>query len=242
MTRLSAQLLTLPWTRALKSAPTSDTSRVGSMPCSGTKTARLGCSRLSRTCVATRLISPRSKLMTPEGRIRTGSATPLISTSPLTPKLSTNGYTALSSGPTMSLNPRKRRGGRSSLPLSPLADGDPGGVDLCRKPARPRFVSRLPKPTAPDPARDAASPAGTAEPAAGWFALGWMNAVPLDRRSDPPTSGSRRVPLMTMSASRRPLYAARALTSIPVASALIPPWTSARATRPSHVSPPFLRV
>ena len=54
-----------------------------------------------------------------------------------------------------------------------------------------RFASRLPNPTAPDPAREAASPEVTAAPPAGWFALGWINAVPLDRRSEPPTSGSK---------------------------------------------------
>mmetsp|Transcript_7212 Transcript_7212/g.24146 ORF Transcript_7212/g.24146 Transcript_7212/m.24146 type:complete len:478 (+) Transcript_7212:1285-2718(+) len=238
-TRLSVHVLALPCTSARRSAPTKDTSRVGSRPCSGTNTARFGCSRLSRTCVATRLMSPRSKFTTPLGRINAGSATPFISTSPLTPKFKTNGYTALSSGPTINRSRLNRSGNCSedggSTPLGDLEeDSDAEEVDRCRNPAKPRLADP-PKGFKPRPA----SVPGADEdavPGAG-AALGCRNAVPLDKRKDPPTSGSKSVPLITMSASSRPLYTARARMSSPEASARIPPCTSARATRPSQVSP-----
>ena len=206
-TRLSVQLLALPCTSARRSAPTRETSSVGSSPCSGTNTARFGCSRLSRTCVATRFTSPLSKLTTPLGRISAGSAKPFTSTSPLTPKFSTNGYTALSSGPTISRSRLNRSGSCSeedvSAPRGDFAEAsDADEDDRCKNPARPLLAAPpkgfIARPASVPGAADAAAPGGGA-------ALGCRNAVPLDRRNEPPTSGSRSVPLTTMSASRRPL-------------------------------------
>eukprot|EP00982_Pelagococcus_subviridis_P009585 30935-Pelagococcus_subviridis.AAC.20 len=162
MTKFSVQFDALPCTSARMSAPTRETSSVGSKPCSGTKTARFGCSLDRRTCVATRLMSPLSKLIAPLGRISTGSAAPFTSTSPPTPKFKTKGYTALSSGPTMSRKPRKRSGSCSSALASlsavlPPFAGVPGGDARCKKPARLLRAS-LPKnpPVLVEPGRLAA--------------------------------------------------------------------------------------
>jgi len=181
--------------------------------------------------------------MTPDGRMSRGSAAPFTSTSPLTPKFNTKGYTALSSGPTTRRRRLNRSGSCSSEEDSaalffPAAGVSGGELDeRCKNPASPRRAPAKGFTAAPPPPEAFAAPPPAADPDPAGAAFGCKNAVPLDRRSDPPTSGSSSVPFTTRSASSRPLYAARARTSRPDASARMPPWTSARATSPSHVSP-----
>mmetsp|Transcript_13353 Transcript_13353/g.46186 ORF Transcript_13353/g.46186 Transcript_13353/m.46186 type:complete len:305 (+) Transcript_13353:212-1126(+) len=130
-TRPFCHLLARPLIMARMSGLTREMSRVGSRADSGSKIILLGWSRSRFAVVANRFTLPVGSRTVPEGLICSGSALPLRTMSPCTPKLKSSGLFTLSSGPSTMFRLWNSRstgnspfcvgGGRpSSLLLTPL--------------------------------------------------------------------------------------------------------------------------